>query len=120
MHISKYHTTQTPCSRLQVQCILRRGSEDARGSGLWVRKPPGTKLFVFSECCVLSGRSFYSELNSRPDTYGLWCVVVCDLESTTTRRQLPVFGRTDTSKKAAYKKINWRLNPGYPCTQRGS
>jgi len=39
-------------------------------------------MSVCCECCVLSGRSLCDELITRPDeSYRLWCVVVCDLET---------------------------------------
>jgi len=35
------------------------------------------------ECCVLSGRGLCDELITRPEEYyRMWCVVVCDLETT--------------------------------------
>ena len=37
---------------------------------------------VFRECCVLSGRGLCDELIIRAEeSYRLWCVVVCDLET---------------------------------------
>jgi len=40
-------------------------------------------MFVCCECCVLSGRDLCDELNTRPEeSYRMWCVVVCDLETT--------------------------------------
>jgi len=49
-------------------------------------------MFVCCECCVLSGRGF-----SRPEeSYRLWCVVVCDLETSRMRRPLPALGRSAT------------------------
>ena len=48
----------------------------------WVRIPPGTWIFVCCECRVLSGRGLCDELISHPEeSYRLWCVVVCDLET---------------------------------------
>ena len=48
----------------------------------WVRIPPGAWIFVCCECRVLSGRGLGDELITRPEkTYRLWCVVVCDLET---------------------------------------
>jgi len=39
-------------------------------------------MFVWCECCGLSG-SLCDELITRPEeSYRLWCVVVCDLETT--------------------------------------
>ena len=48
----------------------------------WVRISPGAWIFVCCECRVLSGRGLCDELITRPeDSYRLWCVVVCDLET---------------------------------------
>ena len=48
----------------------------------WVRIPPGEWIFVCCECLVLSGRGLCDELITRPEeSYRLWCVVVCDLET---------------------------------------
>ena len=39
-------------------------------------------MFVYCECCVLSGRGLCDGLITRPEeSYRLWCVV-CDLETT--------------------------------------
>jgi len=57
-------------------------SAAARQLRLWVRIPPGAWMFVCYECCVLSGRGLCDELITRPEeSYRLWCVVVCDLET---------------------------------------
>ena len=38
-------------------------------------------------CCVMSGRGLCDEVISRPEeSYRLWCVVVCDLETSYMRR----------------------------------
>jgi hypothetical protein len=64
------------------------------------RIPPGAWLFVCCGCCVLSGRGLCYELITRPEeSYRLWCVVVCDLETSTMRRPLPALGRSATEKK---------------------
>ena len=48
----------------------------------WVRIPPGAWIFVCCECRVLSGRGLCDELITRPEeSCRLWCVVVCDLET---------------------------------------
>jgi hypothetical protein len=37
---------------------------------------------VCRECCVLSGRGLCDELITRPEeSYGLWRIIVCDLEN---------------------------------------
>ena len=39
-------------------------------------------MFVCYKCCVLSGRGLCDELITRPEeSYRMWCVVVCDLET---------------------------------------
>ena len=48
----------------------------------WVRIPPGAWIFVCCERRVLSGRGLCGELITHPEeSYRLWCVVVCDLET---------------------------------------
>ena len=48
----------------------------------WVRIPPEAWIFVCCECRVLSGRGLCDELITRPEeSYRLWCIVVCDLET---------------------------------------
>ena len=43
---------------------------------------PTGGMGVCRECCVLSGRGLCDKLINRPDeSYRLWCVVVCDLET---------------------------------------
>jgi len=60
---------------------------------LWVRIPPGAWMFVCCECCVLSGRGLCDGLITRPEkSYRLWRVVVCDQETSKTRRLKPAPG----------------------------
>jgi hypothetical protein len=74
---------------------LRRGSAAARLLGLWFRIPPRAWMFVCCECCVLSGRGLCYELITRPvDSYRRWCVIVCDLETSSMRRPWPALGRS--------------------------
>jgi hypothetical protein len=53
-----------------------------------------------SVCCVcyaLSGRGLCDELITRPEeSYRLWCVVVCDQETSWMRRPWPALGRKAT------------------------
>ena len=57
-------------------------------------------MFVCCECCVLSGRGLCDELITRPEeSYRLWCVVVCDLETSRMRRPWPALGCSATEKK---------------------
>ena len=73
--------------RSQWPRVLRRRPSAARLLRLWVRIPPGACMFFFCECCVLSGRGLCAGLITRPEeSYRLWCVVVCDQETSNTRR----------------------------------
>jgi len=57
-------------------------------------------MFVSCDCCVLLGRGLCDELITRPgESYRLWCVVVCDLETSRMRRPRPALGRSATAKK---------------------
>ena len=69
---------------------LRPRSAAARLLRLWVRIPPEAWIFVCCECCVLSGKGLCDALITRPEeSYRLWCVVVCDLETSWMRRPCP-------------------------------
>ena len=46
---------------------LRRRSAVARLLISWVRIPPWAWIFVFCECCVLSGRGLRDELITRQE-----------------------------------------------------
>ena len=49
-------------------------------------------MFVCCECCVLSGRGLCDGLITRPEeSYRLW-PVVCDQETSKTRRLTPAIG----------------------------
>jgi hypothetical protein len=55
---------------------------------------------------VLSGTGLCDELISRPEeSYRLWCVVVCDLETTRMRRPWPALSRSATKKKRFHPVI---------------
>ena len=59
----------------------------------WVRIPPGAWVSVCCECCVLSGRDICDGLITRPEeSYRLWCVVECDLETSLIKRPWPTGG----------------------------
>jgi len=50
-------------------------------------------MFVCCECCVLSGRGLCDELIIRPEeSYRLWFVFVCDLETSCMIRPWPTGG----------------------------
>jgi len=64
------------------RAVQKRRSAAARLLRMWVRIPPGAWMSVCCECCVLSGTGFCDKLFTRPEeSYRLWCVVVCDLET---------------------------------------
>ena len=72
---------------------LRRRSATTRQLGSWVRIPPGAWTFVYCDCCVLSGKGLSDGLITHPvEYYRLWCVVVCDLETSWMRRPWPTGG----------------------------
>jgi len=60
-------------------------------------------MFVCCEYCVLSGRGLCDELITSPEeSYRLWCVVVCDLETSLMRRSWPGLGRRAKKNKYIY------------------
>ena len=98
-------STKTTC-RSQWPRGLRRRSSAPRLLRSWVRIPRGAWSFVCCECCVLSGRGLGDELITRPEeSYRLWCVVVCDQESSKTRRLKPATGLWKIQRQ-------WVVTPG--------
>ena len=87
-------------SRSQWPRSLRRRSAAARLLKLRVRIPARAWMFVYCDCCVLSGMGLCDELIARPEeSYRMWCVVVCDLETSRMRRPCSTLGRSATHKK---------------------
>ena len=88
----------------------------AARSKAWVcgRSPAGIAgsnptggMDVYCVCCVLSGRGLCDELISRPEeSYRLWCVVVCDIETSLMRRPWPALGRSANKKETGIECIN--------------
>ena len=75
-------------SRYQWPRGLRRRSAAARLLRLWVRISPGAWMFFCCECCVLLVKGLCDGLITRPEeSYWLWCVVVCDLETSSRMRR---------------------------------
>jgi hypothetical protein len=94
------------CNR-EVLRGLRRGSAADRFLGLWVRIPMGHGcLSVVSGVC-LSGRGLCDGLITRPEeSYRLWCVLVCDLETLRMRQPWSVLGCCHRGKKCnAWRNI---------------
>jgi len=55
----------------------------------------------------LSGRGLCVGLITSPgEYYRLWCVVVCDLETSLMRTPWPALGRSATEKKAQISNLN--------------
>ena len=102
---------------------LRRRTAAVRMLTLWVRIPPGAWMSVSCECCVLSGSGLWDELITRTEeSYRLWCVVLCDLETSRMRRPWPALGCSATEKK----KCKYSFQQNYfmqllfsPCVLRG-
>ena len=85
---------------------LRRRSSAYRLLRLWVRIPPGAWMFVCCECSVLSGRGLCDGLITRPEeSYRVWRVIVCDQETSKTRRLKPTTGL-------------WKIQPQWIVTPR--
>ena len=80
-------------SRSQWPRGLRRGSAAARLLGEWVRIQPWAWMSVCCDCCVLWGRGLCGEVITHPEeSYRLWCVVECDLDTSWMRRPWPTVG----------------------------
>jgi len=79
---------------------LRCRSIAARLLRLWVRIPPKAWIYVCCECCVLSGRGLRDALITCPyESYRLWCVVMCDPETSRMKRSWPALGCSVRGKK---------------------
>jgi len=99
-------TAYSLVSRSQWPRGLRRRSTAARLLRLWIRIPLEAWKFVCCGCCVLSGRGLCDELITRPEeSYRLWCVVGCDLETSRMRRPWPTGGGGGVAEKKKKKKV---------------
>jgi hypothetical protein len=73
-------------------------------------------MSVFRECCVLSGRGHCDKPITRPEeSYRLWCVIVCDVETSRMRRPWPALGccATETSNMT-YSECVYVCSLSYP------
>ena len=83
-HVSGFGGLEVACCPLVPKFA---GSNPAEAVGfLRVNKNPqhvgGAWMFVCCDWCVLSGRGLCDELITRSEeSYRLWCVVECDLET---------------------------------------
>jgi hypothetical protein len=89
-----------------ISTEIKRRSATACMLRLWVRIPPGPWKCVCCECCVLSGRGLCDGLITRPEeSYRLWCVVVCDLETSWMGRLWPTGGLSRKKKNVNCKYV---------------
>ena len=59
------------------------------------------------ECCVLSGRGLCDELITRPEeSYRLWCVVVCDLETSWMGSSWPAGGCSSRNQQTNINNLD--------------
>ena len=108
------------CSLRIYNCFaisrIRRRSAAARLLRLWVRIPPGAWMYIYFGCRVLSGRVLSDEPITRPEqSYWLWCVVVCDLETSWMRRPWPTGGSRAKNKQTIYfQNLSYSLQDQKP------
>ena len=69
----------------------------------------GAQMFVCYKCCVLSGRGLCDK------SYWLWCIIVCDLETSRTRRPWPSLGCNATCKFTHVVAILVYTSRSHPC-----
>ena len=78
---------------------LRREFAAARLLRLWVPILLGAWMSVSCGCWVLYSRGLWNELLTCPEeSYRLWCVVVCDLETSRMGKTWPSLGRSTTGE----------------------
>jgi hypothetical protein len=106
-----YWQWKWPSHTMQVSCSLVETYWYFRGYARWrpISVATWSKVWVYSrllagivglnpaggldvcQCCVLSGRGLCDGLIIHPEkSYWLWCIGVCDLETSRTRRPSPV------------------------------
>ena len=92
-HFSYSRLTSGNILRSEWPRGLRRRSAATRLPRSCVRIPPRAWMFVCCECCVLSCGGLCDGLITRPEeSYLLWCVIVCDLETSWMRGPWPTGG----------------------------
>jgi len=73
---------------------------------------------MFVVFCVLPNRSLCDGLVTRPEeSYGLRCVVMCDLETSRIRRPWPALGRSATKKITT--NCDFKRGPSEPVHNSG-
>jgi len=77
-------------------------------------------MFVCCECCVLSDKGLCDELITRPEeSYRLWCVVVCDQETSWMRWPWPTLGRSAKENKTSKTNLKTLGSLPHNCLLRG-
>ena len=97
---------------------IRRRSTAARLLRLLVRIPPGAWMLSAVNVVRCQVEVSATHMITRPEeSYRLWCVVVCDLETSWMRRPWPSWGRGATKyiyiyiyEIRAFYEIMWRNN----------
>jgi hypothetical protein len=65
-------------------------------------------MLVCCGCCVLSGRSLCDKLITRPEeSQRLWCVVVCDIETSSMRRSFQALDRSSKEGGRGFSSEEW-------------
>jgi hypothetical protein len=85
-----------------VLCVVQQGQKAKSGQSgqrstdkieRTKRIPPVGSIFVSCECCVMSGTGPCDGPIPRPEeTYRLWCVILCDLQTSRMRRPWIAWG----------------------------
>ena len=79
--------------------------------------PTGAWKFVCCECYVLSGRGLCDELITRlEESYRLWCVVACDLETSRLGRPWRALGLSATGKRNHHPEYLCSYSPSHSCS----
>jgi hypothetical protein len=69
-------------------------------AGLRFRILLGASISLSCECCLLSGGGPREGPIPRPEeSYRLWCVIVCDLDTSSMRRPWPALGCCPRNKQ---------------------
>ena len=98
------HTQRRSTQDLSRRAVCGRSPAEIVGSN-----PTGGMDVCCCKCCVLLGRGLCDELITHPEeSYRLWCVVLCELETSRMRRPWHALGRRATGKK----KDGWYQKSG--------
>ena len=86
---------------------LRLGSAAARPLRLWVRIPPGAWMSVCCECLCCESRGPCGTMVTPPEeSYRLWCLVTCELETSRMRKPRTALDCNAKGKKSTSLTMN--------------